>query len=138
MEAAFQIGTIVDPVRRELMLLLVVYLSACVPAAHSTREPADAGRERTVRITEREFGTEVTVSIGDILAVSRPADFAEWDVAFASEVLRSLDTAADRRRPPATGWRFEAIDEGTTDIAFTAYVAGRGNVPRYIVTITVR
>jgi hypothetical protein len=94
--------------------------------------------ERTVRLGAGDFGRDISVRVGDVLRVDRPANFDEWDVAYAAEVLRSLNTDEGRRRPPADGWTFAVIARGTTDLLLTPIVSrgGTPNVPKFTVTIT--
>ena len=125
-------------VRYGLLMPTLLVAIACSPAARDARTRVDTPRERTVHVTPADFGTEITVRTGDVLVVMRPADYAEWDVAFSNDVLRLLNTAAGRRRPPAEGWTFAVLAPGTTEVALTPYVPRGGNVPRYVVTVTSR
>lgn len=120
-----------------LALILSITGAGCSMAAR-TRDASAPTADRTVRITTTQFGTEVTVKVGDVLVVERPANFDEWDLAFSSEVLKSLNTTEGRRTPPANGWTFAVIAHGTTDLTLTPQVAkgGTPNVPRFVVTVT--
>jgi hypothetical protein len=118
------------------MLLALSTALACAPSVRAN-DPATPS-DRTVRLSSRDFGRTVSVQVGDVLVVPRPANFDEWDLAFSNEVLRSLNTGDGRRRPPADGWTFAVVAAGTTDVSLTPFSAQGGNVPRYVVTVTAR
>ena len=126
-------------VRRGLIVLAVSMFAACAPAARAQRD-SRAAPDRTVRVSENDFGTVIDVRVGDLLKVAMPADYAEWDVAFSSDVLRSLNTDSGRRHPPADGWTFAVVAVGTTDIAVTPRISGSGtpNVPKFVITVAAR
>jgi hypothetical protein len=119
------------------MLLALSLASACAPAVRAN-DPSAPATDRTVRLSTRDFGHIVTLHVGDVLVVPRPGNFDEWDLAFSTEVLRSLNTEDGRRRPPADGWTFAVVGAGTTDVSFTPFAAGGGAVPRFVVTVTAR
>ena len=120
-----------------LVLLLLSLTAGCGTAARA-RENATPAPDRTVHVRSSQFGSQITVRVGDVLEVEKPASYEEWNIAFSSEVLRSLNTPEGRRRPPANGWTFAVIGAGTTDVALTPYIArgGTPNVPRFVVTVT--
>jgi hypothetical protein len=124
-----------------MVLPALVFLASVATLGCSTIAPARdhaAARERTVRVTAADFGREITVHVGDVLRIARPADYDEWDVAYSSDVLRSLNTDEGRRRPPADGWTFAVIARGSSDISLTpASSEGRTpNVQKFVVTVT--
>jgi hypothetical protein len=120
-----------------LALLLLSLTAGCTTAAR-THESSTPATDRTVHIDQKDFGTEVFVRVGDVLAVARPASYDEWNLAFSTDVLRSLNTEEGRRRPPANGWTFAVVGRGTTDLALTPFAprGGTPNVPRFLVTVT--
>lgn len=120
------------------MLLAVITTSACAPAMQRAEADPAPDADRTVRLSRRDFGRAVQLRVGDVLVVPRPAEYDEWDLAFAPEVLRSLNTEDGRRRPPADGWTFAVVAAGTTDVSFTPFVGQGGTVPRFVVTVTAR
>ena len=120
------------------MLLVVSTASACAPAVRDHDVAAAPSPDSAVRVTARDFGRTIAVRVGDVLIVERPADYDEWDLAYATEVLRSLNTESGRRRPPAAGWTFAVIGAGTTDVALSPWVGQGGTVPRFVVTVTAR
>jgi hypothetical protein len=124
-------------VRRELLMLPLLMVVACSTAARSVPAAAAPG-ERTIHVTRSQFGSEITVRVGDVLKVARPADYDEWDLSFSDDVLRSLNTEAGRRRPPADGWTFAVVACGTTDISLAPFVSrgGTPNVPKFVITVT--
>lgn len=121
-----------------LIALMSIGITGCSASARA-RETTPAV-ERTVRITASDFGSEVAVRAGDVLRVERPAQYDEWDLAYSTEILRSLNTEEGRRRPPADGWTFAVIARGSTDILLTPSASGGGapNVPKFVVTVTAR
>jgi hypothetical protein len=121
------------------LALLVSIAGASCTMARLRENPAPAP-DRTVRVAAAQFGTEITVRVGDVLVVERPANYEEWDVAFSSDVLRSLNTDQGRRTPPANGWTFAVVGIGSTDLTFTPHLpkVGTPNVPRFAVTVTVQ
>lgn len=124
-------------VLRALVLLVSIANGGCSTVSRA-RESAPTPPERTVRLGARDFGRNITVRVGDVLRVDRPANYDEWDVAYAAEVLRALNTDEGRRRPPADGWTFAVVARGTTDLLLTPIVSlgGTPNVPKFVVTIT--
>lgn len=120
-----------------LVVFVSIVSSGCSTVARA-RDTPPAVPERTVHIGPGDFGRQIAVQVGDVLRVERPADYAEWDLAYAAEVLRSLNTDEGRRRPPANGWTFAVVARGTTDLSLTPFVArgGTPNVPKFVVTIT--
>lgn len=117
-----------------LLLLVSIASTSCSTISNGA---APAVGERTVRVRAEDFGTEITVRVGDVVRVDRPADYEEWDIAYATEILRSLNTEEGRRRPPADGWTFAVIARGTTDISLTPFTrGGTPNVPKFVVTVT--
>jgi hypothetical protein len=119
-----------------LALIAALALTGCSMSAGGLETTAPSA-DRTIRIGPGQFGTTVTVRVGDVLAVERPANYDEWDVAFSGDVLRSLNSAEGRRRPPADGWTFAVIARGTTDLSLTPFIprGGTPNVPRFVVTV---
>jgi hypothetical protein len=124
-------------VRRELLTLLFMVAVGCSSAARNVPTAAAPG-ERTIHVTRTQFGSEITVRVGDVLKVPRPADYDEWDLAYSNDVLRSLNSEEGRRRPPADGWTFAVVARGTTDISLTPFVTrgGTPNVPKFVLTVT--
>jgi hypothetical protein len=124
-------------VRRELLAVPLLLVVACSTAARNFPAAAAPG-ERTIHVTRSQFGSEITVRVGDVLKVARPADYDEWDLSFSDDVLRSLNTEEGRRHPPADGWTFAVVARGTTDIALAPFVSrgGTPNVPKFVVTVT--
>jgi hypothetical protein len=110
----------------------------CTVAAGRPDAVAPA-RGRTVRVSASQFASPVTVRVGDVLKVQRPAEFDRWTVDFSRDVLRSLNTAEGRRTPPADGWTFAVVGSGTTDLVFTAHppTGTSPSNPRFILSITV-
>jgi predicted secreted protein len=98
-----------------------------------------------VVITRSQFGQTFSMKKGQTLSIAPPADFSEWQVDYASEVLQTL-TPPDRMRSPGRdGWRFKAIASGETDVALTAVMTVDPNSsapppapPRFSVTIRVQ
>jgi len=91
-----------------------------------------------VVIARSQFGETVTVKTGQTLSIPRPADFPEWQVDYANNVLEAL-TAPDKMRSPGPdGWRFKAIAAGETDLAFTVVMVGGPPPPRFVVTVRVQ
>ena len=120
-----------------LVLLVSVVNGGCSTVSR-TRDNVPVPPERTVRIEAQDFGKDITVRVGDVLRVDRPANYDEWDIAYAAEVLRSLNTDEGRREPPIDGWTFAVVARGTTDLLLTPVVSrgGTPNVPKFVVTIT--
>jgi hypothetical protein len=120
-----------------LVLLVSIVNGGCSTMSH-TRDSAPLPPERTVRIEAQDFGKDITVRVGDVLRVDRPANYEQWDVAYADDVLRSLNTDEGRRQPPADGWTFAVVARGTTDLLLTPIISrgGTPNVPKFVVTIT--
>lgn len=125
-----------------LMLLPALIIAICLlcgscALAPRSQEVASRPAERTVHIAASQFGSTVTVAVGDVLKVQRPASYNEWSVDFSHDVLRSLNTEEGRRNPPGDGWTFAVVRRGTSDIAVTpAPTGGTPNVPRFIVTVS--
>lgn len=119
-----------------LALVASLAFTGCMSAR--AREATAPSRDRTIRVGQEQFGTTVDVRVGDVLAVAKPANYDEWDVAFSGDVLRSLNSTEGRRRPPADGWTFAVIGRGTTDVSLTPFLprGGTPNVPRFVVTVT--
>jgi hypothetical protein len=120
-----------------LFLLLTLAGAGCSTAAARPDAVAPAAG-RTIRVSASQFGTSITVRVGDVLKVERPARHDTWTLDFSREVLRSLNTEEGRRTPPAEGWTFAVVGTGTTDLAATAHSSGGGtpNVPRFVLSIT--
>jgi hypothetical protein len=125
------------------MVLAGLLLSLSIAAAGcslTTGQPDAAApvAGRTVRVTAAQFGSGITVHVGDVLKVERPADYGTWTVDYSQDILRSLNTAEGRRTPPPDGWTFAVVGTGTTDVVFTAHVTqgGTPNVPRFVLSIT--
>jgi hypothetical protein len=120
-------------------LLIVLSLAGvgCTVAAGRPETVAPA-RSRTVRVTAAQFGSAITVRVGDVLKVEPPASSDSWTIDFSGDILRSLNTAEGRRTPPRDGWTFAVVGTGTTDLAVTAHRPGPGtpNVPRFVLSIT--
>jgi hypothetical protein len=121
--------------------LLIVFSLAglgCTAAA-SRPDAAAPAAGRTVRVAASQFGSAITVRVGDVLKVERPAAFETWTVDFSRDVLRSLNTEEGLRTPPADGWTFAVVGAGTTDLVVTAHPekgGGTPNTPRFILSIT--
>jgi hypothetical protein len=120
---------------------LVIFLTIAGPACTVAAGRPDAvapSRGRTVRVAASQFGSGITVRVGDVLKVERPAEFDTWTVDFSRDVLRSLNTDEGRRTPPADGWTFAVVGVGTTDLVFTAHPAAGGTPsnPRFTLSIT--
>ena len=120
------------------MLFVLATFPACAPAVRDHDVASAPPRDRTVRVSARDFGRGVAVRVGDVLVVAPPADYDQWDLAFSSEVLRSLNTENGRRRPPAGGWTSAVMGAGTTDVSLQPFVGQAGTVPRFVVTVTAR
>ena len=121
-----------------LLFVLSIAGASCTMAA---RAPGTAaGADRTSRISASQFGSDVSVRVGDVLVVERPAEYDEWNVDFSGDVVRSLNTEEGRRKPPPDGWTFAVIARGTTDLAFTPHLSrgGTPNVPRFVITVTAK
>lgn len=91
-------------------------------------------------IVVRAQGQQIALRLHQTIRVVRPADFADWQVDYAADVLKALDAAQQVRSPGADGWRFEAIGRGETDIVVTPIVAPAPNgasPPRFTVTVRV-
>ena len=118
--------------------LVVLSIAACGCRAAAAPEAAAPARGRTVRVTASQFGTSISVRVGDVLKIERPAEYDTWTVDFSSDVLRSLNTAEGRRTPPPDGWTFAVVGAGITDLVFTAHPSrgGTPNVPRFVLAIT--
>jgi len=120
-------------------LFIVLALSGVGCTAGAGRPEAVApARGRTVPVSPSQFGSAITVRVGDVLKVARPAAFDIWTVDFSRDVLRSLNTAAGLRTPPPEGWTFAVVGSGTTDLAFTAHppTGGSPSTPRFVLSIT--
>jgi hypothetical protein len=119
------------------LLLLLSLANVGCSTVSKARDTMPAPREDEVRVRAAEFGGEVRVKVGDVLRVDRPAENEEWDLAYADDILRSLNTEQGRRRPPADGWTFAVIGRGTTDITLTpvAPQGGTPNVQKFVVTV---
>jgi hypothetical protein len=120
-----------------LFIVLTLAGVGCTVAAGRPDAVAPA-RGRTVRVSAAQFASPITVRVGDVLKVERPAEFDTWTVDFSRDVLRSLNTAAGRRTPPADGWTFAVVGSGTTDLVFTAHprTGTSPSTPRFILSIT--
>jgi hypothetical protein len=119
-----------------LIVLSVTGVGCTVAAGRPDAVAPSPGR--TVRVSASQFGSAISVRVGDVLKVERPANFDTWTVDFSRDVLRSLNTDEGRRTPPADGWTFAVVGTGTTDLAFTAHRAGGGtpSTPRFTLSIT--
>jgi hypothetical protein len=115
-----------------LSALLVAVLMASVgcTAASAKPEAAAPAPGRTVRVTASQFGSPVSVRVGDVLKVERPADYEGWTVDFSRAVLRSLNTDEGRRTPPADGWTFAVVGSGTTELVLSAQSPRGPTAPR--------
>jgi hypothetical protein len=120
------------------VLLLITSLAALGCTRSVGAEAAAPSPGRTIRITASQFGSTVSVRVGDVLKIERPANHERWTVDFSRDVLRSLNTDEGRRTPPPDGWTFAVVHAGTTDLVFTAVASQSGtpNVPRFVLTIT--
>jgi hypothetical protein len=120
-----------------LMLMLLLAGAGCSAAAARPDAVAPAAG-RTIRVSASQFGSAITVRVGDVLKVQRPASYKTWTLDFSRDVLRSLNTEEGRRTPPADGWTFAVVGTGTTDLAVTAHLSrgGTPNVPRFVLSIT--
>lgn len=119
------------------LFVVLMFASGCTVAAGRPDAVAPA-RGRTVSVSAAQFASPITVRVGDVLKVERPAEFDSWTVDFSRDVLRSLNTAEGRRRPPPDGWTFAVVGSGTTDLVFTAHPATGTSPsnPRFILSIT--
>ncbi len=98
-------------------------------------------RNQSDDVVVRPSGQIVTLRQHQTLRIVRPADFAEWQVDYASDVLKPLASAEDMRSPGPDGWRFEAIGAGETEVVATPVVASapnRASPPRFSITIRVQ
>jgi hypothetical protein len=85
----------------------------------------------------------VNVSIGHVIAFTRPLDAAEWQVDYDSTLLSPLTPAEKMRKPDAQGWLFRALATGQSDLIFTSIVACAQppcppTVARFVVTVNVQ
>ena len=120
-------------------LILILSLAGAGCSAAAARPDAVApAAGRTIRVSASQFGSSISVRVGDVLKVQRPANFATWTVDFSRDVLRSLNTEEGRRTPPADGWTFAVVGTGTTELAVTAHESrgGTPNLPRFVLSIT--
>lgn len=117
-------------------VLLAPFVAACATA--TSLAPAN-----DVVVTPQ--GQTVELRVGQTLAVRRPADVPDWQVDFADDVLKALQTAEQTRSPGPDGWRFEAVKAGETDVVFTgkrradpSRPSGPPNMPSFRLTVRVR
>jgi predicted secreted protein len=126
-----------------LAVTSLVALFGLVPVAGKSRPLSPTTRiADDVVIRRSQFGQVVSVKKGQTLSIVPPADFSEWQVDYAKEILQPL-TPSDRMRSPGRdGWRFKAIAPGETDVALTAVMPadrhGSAAPPRFTVTIRVQ
>jgi len=127
-----------------LSAALVVSLALPLLACQSIPMSPSSSAANDVVITRSQFGQVVTVKKGQTLSIVRPADFSEWQVDYASDVLQSLTPPDQMRSPGSDGWRFTAIAAGETDFALTAVMPVDSATtappapPRFVVTIRVQ
>ncbi len=117
---------------RRFATLVVTFVASCGCVAPT------AGQADTLVV--RPHGQRVVVHLHQILRVVRPAEFADWQVDYAEDIVKPLDSAQQMRSPDADGWRFEAIGRGETDIVVTpiATSAPHGPAPpRFSLTVRV-
>lgn len=123
------------------VLIALIATAGCTTTARARdNAAAPQASERTVRVRAEDFGGEVRVQVGDVLRVEPPGDYDEWDMAYSSDVLRSLNTEEGRRRPPDAGWTFAVVARGSTDLSVSPVPArgGTPNVPKFVLTVTAR
>lgn len=90
-------------------------------------------------------GQTVELRVGQTIAVRRPTDASDWQVDYATEVLKGLTPPARMRTPGPDGWRFEAVAAGETDLVATpiarvnvAQASGQAPPPAFRVTVRVK
>lgn len=119
--------------------ILILSLAGAGCSAAAARPDAVApAAGRTIRVSASQFGSSITVRVGDVLKVEPPAAHDTWTLDFSRDVLRSLNTEEGRRTPPADGWTFAVVGTGTTELAASAHGSrgGTPNVPRFVLSIT--
>lgn len=62
----------------------------------------------------------VIVNLGEIVAITPPANPAEWRISFAESVLEILTPKELLGNPGSQGWLFRAWAVGSTDIRLTS------------------
>jgi hypothetical protein len=107
---------------RTILFAVTCIVFTCACGIGAARERPASTHSREIVITREQFGDTITISTHDTLLVTRPADYDEWRVDYAADVLRPLDAPSRMRRPGARGWRFAAVARGETDLTFTPVV----------------
>jgi predicted secreted protein len=105
--------------------------SACASAISPTADASD------IVLTREQFGTSVSIKVGNTISIPLPADREEWQVDFASPPLELLNPPEKRSRPGISGWRFRAIAPGESDVVLTPITTGDAPPPQFIITIHV-
>jgi hypothetical protein len=85
----------------------------------------------------------IVVSVGQVIAFTRPLDVAEWQVDYDAASLSPLIPPEKMRMPGAQGWLFRAIATGQSDLTFTSIASCPAppcppTVARFVVTIHVQ
>ena len=114
-----------------MMLCSGPVLAACMPSVAPT-PLAD------VVITREQFGSTVTVKVGQTFTVQMPSESQEWQLDFSTPPLELLTPPNRRQNPGASGWRFVATSTGESEIGLTLIPkTGDAAPPRVFVTIRV-
>jgi len=66
----------------------------------------------------KQRGKLVTVSVGDVFAISVPMDSLRWKVDYSS-IFEPLTPQENMREPGPHGWFFRAVKIGQADIRLT-------------------
>ncbi len=85
----------------------------------------------------------IVVSVGQVIAFTRPLDVAEWQVDYDAASLSPLMSPETMRTPDAQGWLFRAVAAGQSDLTFTSIASCPAppcppTVARFVVTIHVQ
>src|SRR5262249_17268468 len=123
---------------RVIGVLVAIVLLSCAPRSiASASSPFGSPEEIVIPL----HGQTATAERGQTIRFPRPADFAEWQIDYAADVLKALMPPDRMRSPGNEGWRFEVIARGDTDVVATPIVTaspGRAPPPQFRVTIRVQ
>ena len=116
-----------------LLLLLGMVCQACaIQEPSSTQIPL---KDQTVEATAvmpalptpattidplKQRNRVVTVTVGDVFAVTVPPGSSKWTVDYANSVVQLLTSGTDVNEPGPQGWLFRAVAVGSTDIRLTS------------------
>lgn len=83
-----------------------------------------------VVITPAQLGQVISVSKGQVIAVTNPGVSMQWQLSYSDTVLELLTPQEKVREPGPDGWLFRAAASGKTDLQLTSIpIACSSNTP---------